>query len=99
MLVAHKLPFTAAAVPAVSAARRHSERRWFDQFNNPRLGVCFLDDANLSEEGVPFSIDTEFTEHPICHASRTYQNFKLKSLKKSDIFIRVSYACVSSFIG
>ncbi len=25
-----------------------------------RLGVCFLDDANLSEEGVPFSIDTEF---------------------------------------
>jgi len=25
-----------------------------------RLGVCFLDDAKLSEEGVPFTIDTEF---------------------------------------
>jgi opacity protein-like surface antigen len=25
-----------------------------------RLGLCFLDDATLSEEGVPFTIDTEF---------------------------------------
>ena len=25
-----------------------------------RLGVCFLDDATLSEEGFPFNIDTEF---------------------------------------
>ena len=25
-----------------------------------RLGVCFLEDATLSEEGVPFTVDTEF---------------------------------------
>jgi len=40
--VIQKLPFAAAAVPAVSTTRRYPERLRFDKFNNPRLGICFL---------------------------------------------------------